>query len=166
MEECEFNFATDEFGGGVAVDAGKVGAAGVGAGGRGGGIERRGEGLVAVVEADSLVDFFHNVRRRERDDVEVAVAWQDAECGQIAGIAEAEEHEAVRVGGGDELAEVPPFETAPALGGVGGAEEEDEEFGVFAVEAREVNVEIEAGEFGVVEAVVEDVGRAEAVGEE
>jgi len=68
---------------------------------------------------------------------------------------EADKHDPLGVQGGNQLADVSPFQLAPALGSVLSAEEHNEQLRLRSVEIGEINIQVHAGEFGIVIFVVE-----------
>jgi len=54
------------------------------------------------------------------------------------------------------VTDVAPFEAAPTLGGVFGAEKKHDEFRLRAVETGEIDIQVGAGEFGLVVFVIEN----------
>lgn len=89
-------------------------------------------------------------------DESVAIAIEDSDLGHSSDVVEAEQHDAVLFGGCNELADVAPFQLAPALRRILRAKKEHDEFALSSVKIWQINIEIRLGKFGLVEFVVEN----------
>lgn len=152
VEEFRLCFAANQFRRGEFDDAGDVDVRGAGRDGSCCWLRRR----HVLVQAKPLADFFRHDLSREPENVDVAVAGENAEVGQITRIANPDEHDALGVHSGNQLADVPPFELAPSFGGVLRTENDDDQFRVASIETRQVDVQVQPGQFGIVIFVVEN----------
>jgi hypothetical protein len=101
--------------------------------------------------AQSFGDPFGHLGGRAARGIEVAVTGEDALLGEITRIPKTDQHDPCLVGLEDQQADPAPFQAAPALARVIGAEHHNDQLALVAVEARQVNIEIGPCQFGLVE---------------
>ena len=93
-------------------------------------------------------------------EVKTAVNGKDT---RHLGVVEAHQHDGRKLPALDEVADGPPFQSAPLLLLVFGAEEYDDQFRLVVVKALQIGVQIEPGQFRLKVPVVEDALPAKVV---
>ena len=109
-------------------------------------------GCTRDIPVDIFCDFFGGYVR----DVPPSVSRVNPEMTQIAGIAEAQEPDAILIVRCDQVFDCPPFESAPLFLAVLGAEKNEHVIRLGAVQIGEIRVEVWLGQFEVVVVVIEN----------
>ena len=85
--------------------------------------------------------------------VEIAITGQDTQLGEIAWISDPKRHDPFLGGADDELADPAPFQAAPALVWIVGAEQHHDQFCLVPIQPGQVHIQIGPGQFGLMKPV-------------
>ena len=132
-----------------------------GAGAAGGSMGRKAETRPGV-DSHSLQNQVGDLRRRATVDPDIAVGREQPGNGRVV---EAQGHDGGCLALLDQIADGSPFEAAPVLALVIGAQKYGDQFGFVVIETLQIGVEIGAGKLGLVVLVVQDSVATHSVGQ-